>query len=76
LIISKRRITDSHNFGKLNFKESFMVSSNIAFVNLGKKLGKEKVYNMVKRLNFLSKTESGFPGEQVGQLIGIENVEI
>lgn len=72
LIISKRRITDSHNFGKLNFKESFMVSSNIAFVNLGKKLGKEKVYNMVKRLNFLSKTESGFPGEQVGQLIGIE----
>ncbi|HAF08066.1 MAG: Stage V sporulation protein D [candidate division TA06 bacterium 32_111] len=71
LIISRRRITDSHNFGRLNFKESFIYSSNIGFVNLGKKLGKEKVYNMVRRLNFLSKTEAGFPGEQVGNLISI-----
>lgn len=72
LIISKKRITDSHDFGKLNFKESFIVSSNIAFVNLGKKLGKEKVYNMIKRFNFLTKTNSGFPGEQTGQLTSLE----
>ncbi|MEO0288680.1 MAG: penicillin-binding protein 2 [candidate division WOR-3 bacterium] len=72
LIISKRRITDSHDFGKLNFKESFTVSSNIAFVNLGKKLGKEKVYSMIKRFKFLSKTYSGFPGEQSGQITPVE----
>ncbi|MEO0282072.1 MAG: penicillin-binding protein 2 [candidate division WOR-3 bacterium] len=72
LIISKRRITDSHNFGKLNFKESFIVSSNIAFVNLGKEVGKEKVYSMIKRFKFLSKTYSGFPGEQSGQITPLE----
>lgn len=66
LIISKKRITDSHDFGKLSFKEAFLKSSNIGFVNLGKMIGRKKIYDKIKDFNFSFKTGSGFVGEQKG----------
>ncbi|MDD3803365.1 MAG: penicillin-binding protein 2 [bacterium] len=66
LRINGRKITDAHDLDVLSFEESFILSSNIGFVNIGEKIGKENLYNTAKKFGIGSKTGINVPGEQKG----------
>ncbi len=69
LIINGHIIKDSHKSGALTFKESFIESSNIGFVNIGNKIGKRLLYVMINAMGINKKVNVGLPGEQKGLLL-------
>lgn len=52
--------------GDQSLREAFNNSCNIAFINIGRQLGKEKFYEYVKAFGFGQKTEVDLLGEQRG----------
>ncbi len=52
--------------GNQSLREAMNNSCNIAFINIGKQLGKEKFYEYVKAFGFGQKTEIDLLGEQRG----------
>lgn len=52
--------------GDLTFKEGFDVSCNVVFVNVGRNLGKEKLYKYIKAFGFGEKSGVELSGEQKG----------
>ena len=69
LIINGHIITDAHESGQLTFKESFIESSNIGFVNIGNKVGKRLLYVMINAMGINKRINIGLPGEQKGLLL-------
>lgn len=69
LVINGHVITDAHETGNLNFKEAFTQSSNIAFVNIGDKIGSRLLYVMINAMGFNRKVDIGLPSEQKGLLL-------
>ncbi len=69
LIINNHIITDAHKLGKLTFKDAFVHSSNVGFVNIGNKVGKRLLYVMINAMGFNRKTNIGLPGEEKGFLM-------
>jgi len=49
-----------------NFSEAFANSCNVAFVNMARDLGKEKLYEYIKSFGFGELTGVDLPGEQKG----------
>src|SRR5699024_9341570 len=52
--------------GSINFREALNDSCNIAFIDLGKKLGRENLYKYIKGFGFGEKTNIDLLGEQEG----------
>jgi cell division protein FtsI/penicillin-binding protein 2 len=57
-----------HRYGSLTLAEILTVSSNIGMAKVGQKLGKEKLYNGMKRFGFGKETGLELPGEAEGFL--------
>ncbi len=76
LTFGKRKIkcwkTGGH--GKLTFPEIIQNSCNVGFMELGKKLGKEKLYEYINKFGFGKKCGIDLPGEAPGIVKNINNV--
>lgn len=69
LVVNGHVITDAHETGNLNFREAFAQSSNIAFVNIGDRIGSRLLYVMINAMGFNRKVDIGLPSEQKGLLL-------
>lgn len=69
LIVNGHVIKDSHESGTLTFRESFVQSSNIGFVNIGNAVGKRLLYVMINAMGINKRVDIGLPGEQKGLLL-------
>jgi cell division protein FtsI/penicillin-binding protein 2 len=58
----------SHSFGEINVKEIIAESSNIGMAKIGKKMGREKLYDSMKLFGFGERTGIELPGEDPGIL--------
>ncbi|QZY56998.1 peptidoglycan D,D-transpeptidase FtsI family protein [Crassaminicella profunda] len=75
---------DKGGHGKLNLEEAFAVSCNAAFIQLGEKIGGEKILSMAKKFGLGSKTNIGLyeeisgslPSEEYMKGAGIGNISI
>ena len=72
LKINGKRITDAHDLDILTFEEAFVMSSNIGFVNIGEKTGKENIYKTALKFGIGRKTGINVPGEQKGFFTNFE----
>ncbi len=61
-------INDVHPYGVLTVAEIVKVSSNICATKIGEVLGKDKLYDYLKRFGFGEKTGIDLPGESSGKL--------
>lgn len=59
-------IHDVHPYGWLTFKEALSYSSNIGFTKIGQKIGKEELYQYIKKFGFGEKTGIDLEGEASG----------
>lgn len=64
--IGRRVLHDYHPYGYLDFAGIIIHSSNIGMAILGQRMGKEGLYNAVRRFGFGSKTGIDLPGEDEG----------
>jgi len=56
----------SHRFGNMTVKEILVKSSNIGMAKIGQKLGRQKLYDGVRRFGFGARTGVDLPGEDAG----------
>ncbi|MCD6152265.1 MAG: penicillin-binding protein 2, partial [Deltaproteobacteria bacterium] len=66
--IGGRTIHDTHKHGKLNVTEIIKLSSNIGCSKIAARLGKQGLYDFLRRCGFGSRTGIDFPGEKEGML--------
>ncbi|NTU42995.1 MAG: penicillin-binding protein 2 [Nitrospirales bacterium] len=66
--VGGRKIKDAHRHGVLSFREVIQKSSNVGTIKIAMKLGKETVYDYIKRFGFGEKTGIDLPGEVSGLL--------
>jgi len=59
---------DETEHGPLTFKEAISISSNVAFIKMGKLSGKDNLYETARALGFGSLTGIELPGEAEGYL--------
>ncbi|HWR90337.1 MAG TPA: penicillin-binding protein 2, partial [Dissulfurispiraceae bacterium] len=64
--VGGRKIKDAHRHGVLTFKEVIQKSSNVGSIKIGLLLGKEKVYEYIKKYGFGEKTGIDLMGEVSG----------
>ncbi|MCC6345625.1 MAG: penicillin-binding protein 2, partial [Nitrospirales bacterium] len=64
--VGGRKIRDAHRHGVLSFKEVIQKSSNVGSIKLGLALGRDKVYQYVKKFGFGEKTGIDLTGEVSG----------
>ncbi len=64
--VGGRKIRDAHRHGVLTFDEVIQKSSNVGTIKIGLMLGKETIYDYVKRFGFGEKTGIDLPGEVSG----------
>jgi cell division protein FtsI (penicillin-binding protein 3) len=65
---ARRTIRDSHPHGWLTIEQSIVVSSNIILGKVGRKLGRDRLYEGVRAFRFGEKTGARIPGEARGIL--------
>ncbi len=66
--------SDQGGHGELNFLEAVLHSCNPAFIELGEKLGSQKLFDYVRAFGFGSRTGIDYPGEGRGLLFRPEQV--
>lgn len=66
--VGRRAIWDTHNHGVITFKDVIKTSSNVGTIQVGQKLGQEKLYEYAKRFGFGQETGIDLPGEAGGVL--------
>lgn len=66
--VGGRKIRDAHRHGVLTFNEVIQKSSNVGTIKIGLGLGKEKIYEYIKRFGFGDKTGIDLPGEVGAQV--------
>lgn len=64
--VGGRRIKDAHRHGVLTFKEVIQKSSNVGTIKIGLSLGRERVYDYIRRFGFSEKTGIDLVGEVSG----------
>lgn len=64
--VGGKRIKDAHRHGVLSFKEVIQKSSNVGTIKIAQKLGKDKVYEYIKKFGFGEKTGIDIAGEISG----------
>ncbi len=60
--------------GKISFQDALAYSSNPVFIEVGQKLGAEKIVEYAKKLGFGHKTKLNFDGEADGNLPAVDNI--
>ncbi len=66
--VAGRVLHDYHKYGELSFMDVIAKSSNIGVVKASQKIGKEKIYDYIRRFGFGEKTGIDLPGESSGIL--------
>ncbi len=61
-----------HAYGPLSMADVLAKSSNVGAIQIGMKVGKEKLYDYVRRFGFGQKTATGLPAESGGMLRKLE----
>jgi len=64
--VGGKNVRDAHKHGVLSFEEVIQKSSNVGTIQIGMKLGKERIYEYAKRFGFGEKTKIDLPGEVSG----------
>lgn len=64
--VGGKRIKDVHRNGVLTFEEVIQKSSNVGTIKIAMMLGKERLYQYIKKFGFGQKTEIDLPGEVSG----------
>lgn len=62
--------------GTQEFNEIFQNSCNVAFMQLGEKIGKDKLYEYIKKFGFGELTNVDLPGEASGIVKKPENISV
>jgi cell division protein FtsI (penicillin-binding protein 3) len=57
-----------HAYGPLSMADVLAKSSNVGAIQIGMKIGKEKLYEYIRRFGFGQKTGTGLPAESSGML--------
>lgn len=60
--------------GSITFLEAVLGSCNTAFIELGERLGKERMYEYIRAFGFGAKTGLDYPGEGTGLIFGPEQI--
>ncbi|WP_038059081.1 peptidoglycan D,D-transpeptidase FtsI family protein [Thermodesulfovibrio yellowstonii] len=63
-----KKIKDAHRHGVLTFEEVIQKSSNVGTIKIAMMLGKEKLYQYIKKFGFGEKTGIDLPGEMAGYI--------
>lgn len=63
-----KKIKDAHKHGVLTFEEVIQKSSNVGIIKIAMMLGKEKLYQYIKKFGFGEKTGIDLPGEMAGYI--------
>lgn len=66
--IAGHRIEDSHKAGVLSLGEALAYSSNVAAITIGQRLGKNKLYDYIRRFGYGEATGIELPAETSGIL--------
>lgn len=64
--VGGRKIKDAERHGVLTFKEVVQKSSNVGTIKIGMSLGRERLYNYIKKFGFGEKTGFDLGGEASG----------
>lgn len=64
--VGGKKIKDVHRHGLLTFEEVIQKSSNVGTIKIAMMLGKERLYEYIKKFGFGQKTEIDLPGEVSG----------
>ncbi len=64
--VGGKKIKDVHKNGLLTFKEVIQKSSNVGIIKIGLNLGKERLYDYIRRFGFADKTGIDLTGEVSG----------
>lgn len=64
--VGGRKIKDAHRHGVLTFKEVIQKSSNVGTIKIGLSLGRERIYEYIRRFGFSEKTGIDLAGEVGG----------
>ena len=64
--VGGKNVRDAHKHGVLSFEEVIQKSSNVGTIQIGMRLGKERIYEYAKRFGFGEKTKIDLPGEVSG----------
>jgi cell division protein FtsI/penicillin-binding protein 2 len=62
------RVVHDHPYGILKASDALALSSNVAAIKMGMKLGNERFYDYIRRFGFGQRTGIELPGEAVGLL--------
>ncbi|MCX6624083.1 MAG: penicillin-binding protein [Acidobacteria bacterium] len=63
-----RVIHDTHSYGSLSFADVLAKSSNIGAIQIGLRVGEEKLYDYLLRFGFGRTSGLGLPGESAGMV--------
>jgi cell division protein FtsI (penicillin-binding protein 3) len=66
------RVVHDHPFGTLPAAKALAVSSNVAAIKMGMRLGNERFYDYIRRFGFGARTGIEVPGETAGLLQPVE----
>lgn len=64
--VGGKKMRDAHRHGVISFKEVIQKSSNVGTIKIGLSLGRERLYEYIKRFGFGQKTGIDLPGEVSG----------
>lgn len=71
ITISGHTIRDGGRYGQLSVSEAVEVSSNVAAIKVGRRLGKDLLLDAINRFGFGQPTNVGLPGESPGFVGGV-----
>ena len=71
--VGSHLIRDHHDLGTINLGEALARSSNVSLAKIALSLDKDQMHDSLGALGFGKVTESGFPGESAGLLVGTAN---
>lgn len=71
ITVNGRTVKDGQ-YGVLSASDALAVSSNVAAIKMGMKLGNERLYDYIRRYGFGQKTGLGLPGESPGLVRPVE----
>lgn len=64
--VGGKKVKDAHRHGVLTFEEVIQKSSNVGTIKIAMMLGKERLYQYIKKFGFGEKTGIDLPGEIAG----------
>ena len=62
---------ESHSTWRITYAEALARSSNIGTIEVAQRVGKQRLYDMLRRFGLGQKTDVGFPAESPGQLLDL-----